>query len=611
MLIERPSEVVVSETVHGLIAARLDTLPPEEKQLLQEAAVVGRVFWLGALGRERWTLEERLHSLTRKEFVSRERRSAVAGEEEYVFRHALVREVAYEQIPKAERAPKHRAAAEWIESLGRSDDQAETLAYHYEAALEYGSATGESAESDAERASSALHEAGDRASALHAFDQAARFYERALGLTSTKDPRRGRMLLALGRSLWLARAEGEEALAAASDALQAAGDREGAAEAEALLVDLYWNRGERERSSAHLESASALTRELDASPVKASTLSMLARVAARASNHTEAERVSRDALELAEQLGLRDVRAAALVTLGTAKLDLGEDETGFASLEESIELARSIGSPEAIRGNSSLAHHLRHRGRFTDSLTYFEEALRLSELYGIVPLRRMLAGMLAQQRYRRGRWDEALEAADAYLEEVQGVHYHAWHSLQTRGLIRLSRGDDGGIDDAVASIRSARSSVDPSVLSSALAVYTRTLVLVGRLDEAREALDESLAIFDSLDQRSGFDLPYLTVAAFELGEDGGRVLTPRRDRTWAEAARSYFSGDFGLAADRYAEIGSLTDEAEARLRAAKTLLEAGERAEGEAQLEQALAFYRSVGATRFIHEGEALLATTA
>ena len=439
MLIERPSEIVVSETVHGLIAARLDTLPPEEKQLLQEAAVVGRVFWLGALGRERWTLEERLHSLTRKEFVSRERRSSVAGEEEYVFRHALVREVAYEQIPKAERAPKHRAAAEWIESLGRSDDHAETLAYHYEAALEYGSATGESAESDAERASSALHEAGDRASALHAFGQAARFYERALSLTSTDDPRRGRIFLALGRSLWLARAEGEEALAAASDALQAAGDREGAAEAEALLVDVYWNRGERERSP-RISRPRRLSRGSWTLAGKASTLSMLARFAARASNHAEAERVSRDALALAEQLGLAEVRAAALAMLGTAKLDLGEDETGFADLEESIDLARSIGSPEAIRGNSSLAHHLRHRGRFTDSLTYFEEALRLSELYGIVPLRRMLAGMLAQQRYRRGRWDEALEAADAYLEEVQGVHYHAWHSLQTRGLIRLSEG---------------------------------------------------------------------------------------------------------------------------------------------------------------------------
>jgi class 3 adenylate cyclase len=93
MLTSRQGDVVLPETVQGIIAARLDTLPAEEKELLQDAAVMGRTFWLGALGGERWTLEERLHSLTRKEFVSRERRSTVAGETEFSFRHALVREV--------------------------------------------------------------------------------------------------------------------------------------------------------------------------------------------------------------------------------------------------------------------------------------------------------------------------------------------------------------------------------------------------------------------------------------------------------------------------------------------------------------------------------------
>ena len=114
MLSERPGDVVLPETVQGLIAARLDTLPREEKELLCDAAVVGRAFWLGALGGERWTLEERLHALERAEFVRRERRSSVAGEVEYSFRHALMRDVAYEQIPRAERAEKHRRAAEWM-----------------------------------------------------------------------------------------------------------------------------------------------------------------------------------------------------------------------------------------------------------------------------------------------------------------------------------------------------------------------------------------------------------------------------------------------------------------------------------------------------------------
>ena len=610
MLVERPTETVVPETVQGMIAARIDTLSPEEKALLQNAAIVGRVFWLGALGRERWTIEERLHSLERKEFVRRELRSSVAGEDEYVFRHALVRDVAYEQIPRSERAELHRGAAEWIESLGRPDDHAETLAHHYAAALEFARISGQDVGDLPDRAQSAAREAGDRASALNAYARAARFYERALDLIPADDPRRGRLLLVLGRSLWLAEARGENELVAASEALLVASDREGAAEAEALLVDGYWSRGQRERAAAHLERASALVDALEPSPTKASTLCMLARSAGRASDHTGAARIARDALALAESLELEEARASALVSLGVARLELGEDENGFADLEESIRLARSVGSPEAIRGNTSLAHQLRHRGRFADSLTPFEEAYRLSEALGITPQRRMLAGMLPQMRYRRGRWDEALEAASAYLEEVGGSHYHAWHALQTRGLLRLSRGDESGIDDSDASIEAARASVDRSVLSSALGIYGRSLLLVGRLDEARDALDESLAIFKALQGRSGFDLPYLTVTAFELGEDGARILGPRRDPTWAEAAELYFAGEFVQAADRYEAIGSLTDEAEARLRAARHLIESGRRDEGAAQLEQALSFYRSVEATRFVREGEALLAAT-
>ena len=130
---------------------------------------MGRTFWLGALGGERWRLEERLHSLERKEFVRRERRSAVAGETEYSFRHALVREVAYEQIPRAQRADKHRAAAVWIESLGRIEDHSELLAYHYAAALDYARASGQDPGPLAEQGRIALREAGDRAFSLNAF----------------------------------------------------------------------------------------------------------------------------------------------------------------------------------------------------------------------------------------------------------------------------------------------------------------------------------------------------------------------------------------------------------------------------------------------------------
>src|SRR6266568_4428965 len=104
MLAERGSaeELPLPENVQGIIAARLDSLAQDEKGLLQDAAVMGKVFWLGALG----ATEQQLHVLRQKEFVQRARRSSVEGETEFAFKHALVRDVAYGQIPRAERARK-------------------------------------------------------------------------------------------------------------------------------------------------------------------------------------------------------------------------------------------------------------------------------------------------------------------------------------------------------------------------------------------------------------------------------------------------------------------------------------------------------------------------
>ena len=87
---------------------------------------MGKVFWSKALGGDGQT-SERLHSLERKDFIRGERRSSVDGEQEFAFRHVLVRDVAYGQI-RAERAAMHVRAAGWIESLGRPLDHAELLA---------------------------------------------------------------------------------------------------------------------------------------------------------------------------------------------------------------------------------------------------------------------------------------------------------------------------------------------------------------------------------------------------------------------------------------------------------------------------------------------------
>src|SRR5206468_5017700 len=127
--------------------ARLDTLPKERKALLQDAAVLGKVFWAGAVramgDRELPEVERALHELARKELVRPSRQSSMEGEAEYGFWHVLVRDVAYRQIPRARRAAKHVAAANWLEIKGGK--QVEELAYHTGEALALAQTTGAAA----------------------------------------------------------------------------------------------------------------------------------------------------------------------------------------------------------------------------------------------------------------------------------------------------------------------------------------------------------------------------------------------------------------------------------------------------------------------------------
>src|SRR5581483_2854461 len=146
MLAQQGSDAQIPDSVQGVIAARLDGLDTADKALLQHAAVFGRVFWLSAVqtldASPREELEARLHPLTRMGFVRRERRSSIEGDTEFSFIHVLVRDVAYAQIPRADRAELHLRAARWIEGLENHGGAAEMLAHHYARAIEYLAASG-------------------------------------------------------------------------------------------------------------------------------------------------------------------------------------------------------------------------------------------------------------------------------------------------------------------------------------------------------------------------------------------------------------------------------------------------------------------------------------
>jgi len=345
MLAERGAgqELPVPDSVQAVIGARLDLLASADKRLLQDAAVVGKVFWpaaVAALGgaAERRELEEGLHGLERKQFVRRERRSSVAGQTQYAFAHVLVRDVAYGQIPRAVRAGKHLHAAGWIESLGRPDDHAEMLAHHYLSALDLARATNQDAGYPAPRARAALERAGDRALALNAFAAAAGFYRAALGLwpQDEAEQRAGLLFrLALARG-----GAGEDddgtSLEQARSALAAAGDQARSAEAEARLGALWWLKGDRDCALEHLGRAQELIGDEPASAAKAYVLSELARSRMLADEFDA--QITQQALDLTEQLGLGEVRAHVLITAGTGRAFAG-DPQGIVDIERGLEIA--------------------------------------------------------------------------------------------------------------------------------------------------------------------------------------------------------------------------------------------------------------------------------
>jgi class 3 adenylate cyclase/tetratricopeptide (TPR) repeat protein len=615
-------ELPLPESVHGIVAARLDALSEEEKALLQNAAVIGKIFWLGAASEisalERATAEQGLHNLERKEFIQRQRRASVGGENEYAFRHLVVRDVAYSQIPRSRRAEKHQLAAEWIERLGRPEDHAEMLAHHYASALELARAAGGDTSALETRARLAFHEAGDRAFALGAYPAAQRFYAAAVATWPDDDPALAELLLRYGRVLNntdIRRAP--DVLMAARDRLLAAGAKGKAAEAETLLCETYWLHGQRDKAFEHLEAAQPLVENEPSSYSKAYVVANVSRFWMLAGDSERAIRYGTDALAMADELGLDELRAHALDNVGTTRLSIG-DHQGFAEIEQSIELAVASNSVEAARAYGNYASSLNAFGELDRASAMLDEARRIARRFGLADWLRWLEGEAVWPLYEQGDWDEASRRLDELIDDF--TRYPFWMETPCRwlrGRMRLARGDvSGARQDAERALELARAAKDPQVVWPALAFCARVIV---DADPARAArlLDEALAGWEA--QRCGLmaEGEWMRDAAVVIPRVGREVrfldgaASGPQSTPWRRAAVAYVSGDPATAADVYAEIGTGPGEAYARLQAARKLVEEGRRAEADAQLGRALAFWRSVGAAAYVREGEALLAASA
>jgi class 3 adenylate cyclase/tetratricopeptide (TPR) repeat protein len=570
----RHHDLPVPDSVQAIIAARLDALPVPEKAVLRDASVVGRGFWPNGVAAVCGFVTEDVHahlrSLEQKEFVRRLRSSVIAGEMQYSFHHALVRDVAYAQIPRAERADKHRLAAEWIEALGRPEDHSETIAHHYLQALEYARHAGQDESAFATRARSALREAGDRALALNSFKSAERFYAAAVDLLDADAP--PELLFRLGAARFRAVGTGGEVLERARAQLLECGDIERAAEAEVMLAEETWMQGHGDAGFAHLEHAAELLRDAPASRSKAYVLCSLARFLRNDGRDEEAIEVGREALAMAEQLGLDELCANALCTLGVARAETG-DLGGVEDLERSIVIAQGAGSPESVRALLNLGSILARLGDLPRAFTLHAEGHQAAERFGDLGGIRWLQAERLYADYWSGRADDALWRAEDIVREVEAGTPHRMEldARLVRGWIRLERGDvTEAEDDARRALEFARVAGDPQALFPALAFAARVAVAAGHDAEGRAILDELLRSWDEWDLAlPSTGLADLGVVAHLVGRSDKfvQVASTKTRTRWLDAALAAAKGEFTQASELYRAIGSVPDEETARRRA--------------------------------------------
>ena len=358
------------ETVHAVLAARLDSLSAPERRVLQHASVVGQTFWEGSLAgieqEEGIHLQDALAALQEKDLVVPSAGSRLAGEHEYAFKHVLIRDVAYSTLPKSVRAWKHAQVGGFIEerAADRSEGVVAMVADHYGRAAALG-ADAEIEQSELERinqkALSALEAAGDAAASLYSNQEALSHYETALSLpgdpgsAASGPAMRARISEKLGDvALRLGRVD------QATDVWRECLDFHRREEDLARVGDLHrkigaglWHKGDREGSIEHYQKGIDLLK--DGPPCL--ELVRLYEEAASLYMHTGdnmlAIYASEKALRLAERLGEAAAASRAHGIFGRVFGRIGDSERARQNLERSVELARES---DPGRGGPGAAH---------------------------------------------------------------------------------------------------------------------------------------------------------------------------------------------------------------------------------------------------------------
>jgi class 3 adenylate cyclase/tetratricopeptide (TPR) repeat protein len=414
------TSLAIPDTLTALIAARLDGLDPQDRALLQDAAVLGQSFTTAGLAAisdlPKDELDARLQSLVRAEVFSHEVDARSPERGQYAFVQALIREVAYNTLSRKDRKSRHLAAARYFEGL-ETDELAGALATHFLAARDL--ADGDEADALGTQARLALKGAADRASALGSHAQAARYLEQAL------DVARGpldeaELLRAVGIALTAA-GRYDEAITRLRRAV-ALNIEQGAAGAQVLsTVALARALMSSKKSADALELLGTMVADtgFDAELDPASLARLLISLGGALNRNAEPDRALATferALPIAERLDLTEQIIEGLGTKGAALATLGRRVEGLGLMQLAGELAETHGFPTLA------ARNLGNRGAYLladprAALEVERAAIELSVRLGQRGLQMTNVQNAAEDALRTGNWDWAVAVLEKNLEE--------------------------------------------------------------------------------------------------------------------------------------------------------------------------------------------------
>jgi class 3 adenylate cyclase/tetratricopeptide (TPR) repeat protein len=465
MLADGGEDQGVPETVQAVISARLDALGPERKAQLQDAAVIGKVFWAEAVaavsGLNERTVLAGLVDLAHRDLVRPSRTTSLEGKREFSFTHLLVRDVAYGQIPRAERARKHRLVAEWIETTvgERVADHAELLAYHYSEALELAKAAGaESAETELLRAAAVrmLRAAAERAKDLDVRRWVENL-ERALELASAEE--RAAVLLehAIASNLAGQTRESRAELEEVIPLFEAAGDNIRLGRA---LNELGWVLAFTTEVAAQEAAEDASIKTLEREPPGPE----LAFVYARRAGGLMMEERSEECLAFCERVEpiveeFGDVQSLAMFHQfrGISRVATGDVDAGLQELRDIFEAVAVRRSATAMAAFVNLGYWTWWVEGPEKGAELFRRGVEYAERRGVPS--EWAETELAWALFDLGEWDDVLARTDRLVAGARASDFAILEAMArpTRGRILLARGHvDGARIDADASVALVR-----------------------------------------------------------------------------------------------------------------------------------------------------------